>query len=161
MKVGHLAFTYTIYNSGGPTTEVPAAMPWLREMLWPAIGVEGIIAQARRAREAGAEFVVVSIHWGAEYQTMPTAEQREMARQLLAAPEIDLILGDHVHVVQPCEQIDGKYVMYGMGNFLSNQSPGQDASLRPTTRTARSTRSPCRRRARRVPHDLLRADADP
>jgi poly-gamma-glutamate capsule biosynthesis protein CapA/YwtB (metallophosphatase superfamily) len=131
VKVGHLAFTYTIFNSGGPTTTVPDEMPWLREMLWPAIGVEGILAQARRAREQGAEFVVVSMHWGAEYQTAATPQQRDLARQLLSSPDVDLILGDHVHVVQPCEQIDGKYVMYGMGNFLSNQSPSQDASLRP------------------------------
>jgi poly-gamma-glutamate capsule biosynthesis protein CapA/YwtB (metallophosphatase superfamily) len=131
VKVGHLAFSYTIFNSGGPTTTVPDQMPWLRDMLWPAIGVEGILAQARRAKEHGAEFVVVSIHWGAEYQTMATPQQRELAGQLLASPDIDLILGDHVHVVQPCEQIQGKYVIYGMGNFLSNQSPDQDSSLRP------------------------------
>jgi poly-gamma-glutamate capsule biosynthesis protein CapA/YwtB (metallophosphatase superfamily) len=131
VKVGHLAFSYTIYNAGSPTTDVPAEMPWLREMLWPAIGAEGIEAQARRAKEHGAEFVVVSMHWGAEYQTAPTAQQRDLARQLLASPDIDLILGDHVHVVQPCEKIDGKYVIYGMGNFLSNQSPTQDSSLKP------------------------------
>jgi poly-gamma-glutamate synthesis protein (capsule biosynthesis protein) len=49
----------------------------------------------------------------------------------LASPDVDLILGDHVHVVQPCEKINGKYVIYGMGNFLSNQSPSQDKSLAP------------------------------
>mgnify|MGYP000523493585 CR=1 FL=1 len=43
--------------------------------------------------------------------------------------DIDLILGDHVHVVQPMERYKGKYVIYGMGNFLSNQSPSQDATL--------------------------------
>jgi poly-gamma-glutamate capsule biosynthesis protein CapA/YwtB (metallophosphatase superfamily) len=133
VKLAHLAFTYTIHNSGGPTTTVPPEMPWLREMLWPAIGVEGVLAQARRARELGAEFVVLSMHWGAEYQTVPTAQQRELAQQLLASPDVDLILGDHVHVVQPCEQIGGKFVLYGMGNFLSNQSPAQDASLRVET----------------------------
>jgi poly-gamma-glutamate synthesis protein (capsule biosynthesis protein) len=130
VKVGHLAFSYTIHNSGTPTTQVPTDAPWLREMLWPAIGAEGILARAHRLRERGAEFVVVSIHWGDEYVTRPTAQQRELARQLLASPDVDLILGDHVHVVQPCEQINGKYVVYGMGNFLSNQSPSQDTSLK-------------------------------
>jgi poly-gamma-glutamate capsule biosynthesis protein CapA/YwtB (metallophosphatase superfamily) len=130
VKVGHLAFSYTLYNSGTPTTQVPADAPWLREMLWPAIGAEGILAQAHRLRERGAEFVVVSIHWGDEYVARPNAQQRELARQLLGSPDVDLILGDHVHVVQPCEQINGKYVVYGMGNFLSNQSPNQDTSLK-------------------------------
>jgi poly-gamma-glutamate capsule biosynthesis protein CapA/YwtB (metallophosphatase superfamily) len=131
VRLGHLAFTYTIGNSGVPTTNVPAEAPWLRAMLWPAIGVEGILAQAHRIRERGAEFVVVSIHWGDQYNHRPNAQQRDMARQLLASPDVDLILGDHVHVVQPCEQINGKYVLYGMGNFLSNQSPSQDSSLQP------------------------------
>jgi poly-gamma-glutamate capsule biosynthesis protein CapA/YwtB (metallophosphatase superfamily) len=131
VKLGHLAFSYTIYNDGNPSTQVPSDTPWLREMLWPAIGPEGILSQARRIRERGAEFVAVSMHWGDQYVSQPTAQQRDLARQLLASPDIDVILGDHVHVVQPCEQINGKYVLYGMGNFLSNQSPAQDASLRP------------------------------
>jgi hypothetical protein len=35
----------------------------------------------------------------------------------------DAILGHHVHVVQPIEQVGGKWVAYGMGNSLSNQTP--------------------------------------
>jgi len=52
-----------------------------------------------------------------------------LAKDLLASPDVDLILGDHVHVVQPCEKINGKYVMYGMGNFLSNQARSQAPGL--------------------------------
>jgi len=52
-----------------------------------------------------------------------------LAKDLLASPDVDLILGDHVHVVQPCEKINGKYVMYGMGNFLSNQARSQGPGL--------------------------------
>jgi hypothetical protein len=131
VKVGHLAYSYTIDNSGGPTTHVPADAPWLQAMLWPAVGVEGILAQARALKQQGAEFVVMSVHWGDQYVHQPNGTQRQMAQELLASPDIDLILGDHVHVVQPCEKINGKYVIYGMGNFLSNQSPSQDKSLAP------------------------------
>jgi poly-gamma-glutamate synthesis protein (capsule biosynthesis protein) len=63
----------------------------------------------------------------------PTDQQRQLAGDLLSSPDIDLILGDHVHVVQPCEKIGEKYVTYGMGNFLSNQSPSQDRTLLPAT----------------------------
>jgi poly-gamma-glutamate synthesis protein (capsule biosynthesis protein) len=129
VKVGHLAFSYTILNAGGPNDTVPPEAPWLEAVLWPRIGAEGMLAQARALRARGAEFVVVSVHWGSQYIHAPTAQQREIAHQLLSSPEIDLVLGDHVHVVQPCERIAGKYVAYGMGNFLSNQSPTQDASL--------------------------------
>ena len=69
------------------------------------------------------------MHWGSQYVHEPTKDQREYARALLESAAVDLIIGDHVHVVQPCQKINGKYVAYGMGNFLSNQSPTQDASL--------------------------------
>lgn len=129
VKIGHLAFSYTIYNEARPNTKVPPEAPWLRSMLWPALGTQGILDQAQKLKARGAEFVVVSMHWGDQYVRQPTAEQRDLARELLASPDVDLILGDHVHVVQPCERIGKKYVIYGMGNFLSNQSPSQERSL--------------------------------
>lgn len=130
VKVGWLAYSYTIYNNAGPNTQVPPEAPWLRSMLWPAKGADGIRADARVLRDRGAEFVVVSIHWGDQYIHEPNAQQRQLARDLLTSDEIDLIIGDHVHVVQPCEKIGEKYVHYGMGNFLSNQSPTQDRTLK-------------------------------
>lgn len=132
-KVAHLAFTYTYPNNWGPDTTVPEEAPWLREWLWPAIGSQGILEQAQRARAQGADFVIVSIHWGVEYQTQPTDEQVRIAHELLHSDAVDLILGDHVHVIQPCEKINGKHVIYGLGNSLSNQSPATDDSLLPQT----------------------------
>jgi poly-gamma-glutamate capsule biosynthesis protein CapA/YwtB (metallophosphatase superfamily) len=121
--VAQLAYSYTAYNSGVPNTDVPGEAPWLRQYLWPAVGAEGILADAEAAREDGADFVVVSLHWGNEYWTEPTEQQRELAADLLESDAVDLIVGTHVHVIQPCEKINGKYVLYGLGNFLSNQSP--------------------------------------
>ncbi len=129
VQVGHLAFTYTIFNEAGPSTKVPDEAPWLKSMSWPAIGKEGILAQAKKLKERGAQFVVVSMHWGDQYLHEPNAQQRQLAKDLLSSPDVDLILGDHVHVVQPCEKIGDKYVTYGLGNFLSNQSPNQDSTL--------------------------------
>ena len=129
VRVGHLAYSYSIVNTAGPSTTVPEQAPWLREMLWPALGAKGVLAQARRLRERGAEFVVVSIHWGSEYQQRPDARQRRLARALLSSPDVDLVVGHHPHVVQPCQQINGKYVAYSLGNFLSNQSPTQSRDL--------------------------------
>jgi poly-gamma-glutamate synthesis protein (capsule biosynthesis protein) len=127
VHVAQLAYTYTIYNSGQPTTDVPAEAPWLADHLWPVVGAKRILEDAQRARKDGAEFVVVSMHWGNEYWTDPTDQQREMAAELLESDSVDLILGTHVHVIQPCEKINGKYVIYGLGNFLSNQSPDTTA----------------------------------
>jgi poly-gamma-glutamate synthesis protein (capsule biosynthesis protein) len=38
-------------------------------------------------------------------------------------------VGHHVHVIQPIDQVGEKYVLFGVGNFLSNQSPQADPSL--------------------------------
>jgi poly-gamma-glutamate capsule biosynthesis protein CapA/YwtB (metallophosphatase superfamily) len=113
-RVALLAFTYGL--NGGDT--LPAGQTWLVNLIAPP----RILADARAARRAGAQFVAVSLHWGQQYQVAPTAGQRALARTLLASPDIDLLIGSHVHVVQPVERIGDKYVLYGLGNFLSNQS---------------------------------------
>jgi len=121
-KIAHLSYTFG--TNGEP---VPRSAPWAVDL----ISVPRILADAHRARAAGAKFVVLSLHWGAEYQSTPTPEQMIQAKKLLASPDVDLILGDHVHVQQPVMRIGDKYVVFGMGNLLSNQSPR--AGLKPQT----------------------------
>jgi poly-gamma-glutamate synthesis protein (capsule biosynthesis protein) len=65
--------------------------------------------------------VVVALHWGDEYRHDPNAQQQDLAPRLVRSPDIDLLLGHHAHVVQPVEAIDGEWVVYGMGNLVSNQ----------------------------------------
>jgi poly-gamma-glutamate synthesis protein (capsule biosynthesis protein) len=113
VRIALLAYTYGL-NGFTP----PAHKRWLVNLT----DMQRIRDSAAAARRAGAQFVVISMHWGNEYQVSPTPEQRNLARALLASPDIDLILGAHAHVVQPIEKIGSKYVVYGMGNFLSNQS---------------------------------------
>ena len=96
----------------------PAGKPWLANL----ISVPKILADARRAKAAGASVVIVSLHFGTEYQHAPNAQQLSVAHALLASPDVDLILGCHVHVVQPFQKINGKWVAYGMGNQIATQS---------------------------------------
>lgn len=125
VKVADLAYTYTLPNTFGQSDVVPSYAPWLKSYLWPAIGAAGIIADAKAAKAAGADIVVVNIHWGAEGVQRPTGDQVALAKQLMASPSVDAILGTHAHVVQPCTTINGKFVFYGLGNFISNQGPGK------------------------------------
>ena len=84
-----------------------------------------ILADAARARAAGAEVVVVALHWGQEYQHEPTAQQADLAPRLVRSPDIDLLLGHHAHVVQPFLEVDGEWVAYGLGNLVATHStPG-------------------------------------
>ncbi len=72
-----------------------------------------------------ADVNVVCLHFGVEYGLYPDEKtQKEIAEKLFAAG-IDIIIGDHSHTLQPFEIIDyqgeRKFIIYSMGNFLSNQ----------------------------------------
>ncbi len=87
-----------------------------------AQNVAQILAEARRARQDGARVVIVNIHWGDEDVEQPSAIQRDLARRLTASPDITAIVGQHVHIVQPIRRINGKLVVFGEGNLISNQT---------------------------------------
>jgi poly-gamma-glutamate capsule biosynthesis protein CapA/YwtB (metallophosphatase superfamily) len=111
VTVAHLSYTYGLNGLPNPES-------WAVNV----IDADAILADAAWATQRGAEFVVVSLQWGAEYQVAPTAAQRDLAERLTASPDVDLILGSHAHVVQPIDVVNGKVVVYGMGNHLSNQN---------------------------------------
>jgi poly-gamma-glutamate capsule biosynthesis protein CapA/YwtB (metallophosphatase superfamily) len=84
--------------------------------------VAPVLAAAARARAAGADVVVASLHCCVEYRRDPTVAQVAAVRALLASPDIDLVLGHHAHVVQPVELIEGEWAAYGLGNHLAEHS---------------------------------------
>ena len=63
------------------------------------------------------QFVIVTLHWGAEYQHYPMSLQRRQAKLLIEAGA-DAIIGHHPHVVQSFESIMGKPVFYSIGNLI-------------------------------------------
>jgi poly-gamma-glutamate synthesis protein (capsule biosynthesis protein) len=103
------------------TNGIPIAEPWSVQLL----DESDVRRQAAEARRAGAQIVLVALHWGAEYQNEPTVEQRTLARRLLRSPDIDLIYGHHAHVVQPFERVRRRWVAYGLGNMIAQQSATQ------------------------------------
>nr|WP_273388422.1 CapA family protein [Cohnella zeiphila] len=122
IKLGFLAYTYG--TNGIP---IPKDHPYAVNL----IDLSKITDDIKRLREAGADAVAVSLHFGIEYQRMPNDDQKDIARSVVAAGA-DLVLGSHPHVVQPYETIevpdptspDGirrGFVIYSMGNFVSNQ----------------------------------------
>ena len=85
-------------------------------------GARRILAEARRARRAGAAAVIVNLHWGTEYQHAPDAFQRSLARRLARSRAITAVVGQHVHVVQPIRRVGRLWVVFGEGNLLSSQT---------------------------------------
>lgn len=98
----------------------PAGKEWLVDQIDPAL----ILADAHAARAAGAELVIVSLHWGNEYAHEVVATQQLVADALAAdVGAVDLVVGHHAHVVQPISKVGSMWVVWGMGNLLSNNSP--------------------------------------
>ncbi len=121
IKLAFLAYTYG--TNGIP---IPSGKPYLVNLLEP----EQMEADAARAREAGADLVIVFLHFGAEYVNAPSREQRDLAEQLIGAG-VDIVLGSHPHVLLPLEKTtvtlpDGTeregWVIYSLGNFISGQN---------------------------------------
>ncbi|MGH2743983.1 MAG: CapA family protein [Thermoleophilaceae bacterium] len=81
-----------------------------------------ILADARRARRRGADTAIVNLHWGDEYSHAISPSQAALARRLTRSPAIGAIVGQHVHVVQPIRRVNGKPVVFGEGNLVSNQT---------------------------------------
>jgi poly-gamma-glutamate synthesis protein (capsule biosynthesis protein) len=66
-------------------------------------------------------FVIVNIHWGTEYSLSAIPAQTEVAHKLIDAG-VDLIIGNHPHVVEPVEVYKGKHIFYSLGNFIFDQT---------------------------------------
>jgi poly-gamma-glutamate capsule biosynthesis protein CapA/YwtB (metallophosphatase superfamily) len=79
-----------------------------------------------KARQASPDYVVVTIHWGLEYERFANAQQKKLASFMLSHGA-DVIIGSHPHVVQPVELIYSadstvnQLVVYSLGNYVSNQ----------------------------------------
>jgi poly-gamma-glutamate synthesis protein (capsule biosynthesis protein) len=116
VKVGIVSGTYGLNGFTLPSDE-----KWAVSFLT----ADNILAQAKAARRAGADIVVVDMHDGNEYQVQPTTEQVALAKTLTASDDVDLVIGEHVHVIQPVTKMNGKWVVYGMGNLIAQQPTTQ------------------------------------
>ena len=131
VRVAHLSYTY-----GFNGFTVPSDSPWASNLL----DKETILNEARAARVQGAEFIILSVHWGNEYDQTPNSQQSSLGPELLASADIDLVVSHHAHVMQPIEYIDGEWLVYGLGNLLANykQTVRRDELLVQATVTEQS-----------------------
>jgi poly-gamma-glutamate capsule biosynthesis protein CapA/YwtB (metallophosphatase superfamily) len=107
----------------------------------PGIAVltdESLRAAIAAARQVS-DVVIAMPHWGPEDAASPNYIQRGLAQAAVQAGA-DLVVGNHTHVVQALQVIDGVPVFYGLGNFVFDQGlpdHKQGAILRVTFRGAR------------------------
>ncbi|MCX4766837.1 CapA family protein [Streptomyces sp. NBC_01275] len=117
-KVAHLAYTY---DTNGYL--LPQGAPWTVNL----VDENRILADAKAARKAGADVVVVSVHGGAGWQDAPDERRLALARTLTASrtdgrPDVDLVLGAGAHVPQAYEKVNGVWVVYGLGDQIAGET---------------------------------------
>ena len=116
ITVGFLSYTYG--TNGIP---VPSDKPFLTSL----IDTE-IMGKEIDALRPLCDFLVVSMHWGKEYQTDYDKKQEDLVT-FLAEHRVDLVIGHHPHVIQPIQYIvrpDGGNMLcfYSLGNLISAQT---------------------------------------
>lgn len=72
-----------------------------------------------------ADYVIVSMHDGYEYQFTPNQHQKDFAHAAIDAGAT-LIIGHHPHVVQTMEEYNGGFILYSLGNFVFDQMWSQE-----------------------------------
>lgn len=111
IKFSFLAYTY---GTNGIEAPSPFSVAYFDEAQ-----IKKDVAAAKKISDV----VIVSAHWGDENVSAPTAFQKKYA-QLFADLQVDVVIGEHPHVIQPVEWVKGSegnktLVVYSLGNFLS------------------------------------------
>lgn len=117
-QLAHLSYSWS-------TNGIKPKHSWLVNS---PISTKTILKDARKAKRYGADLVIVSIHAGTEYVVTPNNQQKSIAREIIKSPNVDAMVGHHAHVVQDAELINGKPVIYSLGNFWSGQGEWSDQS---------------------------------
>lgn len=115
IKIALIAYTWSLNG-----IEYPQGKKWCVQT-----DFDDVLSKVQRARSL-ADVVLVSAHWGEEYQNQADEQQKIQAKKLAEAGA-DIIIGNHPHVIQNLEWIsdtDGRKTIcaYAMGNFLSSQT---------------------------------------
>lgn len=105
--------------------------------VYTAIDSRRIVSMIKKLR-AQSDFVIVSPHWGVEYQPQANRFQKKLAHAMIDAGA-DAVIGHHPHVIQNHEIYKGKPVYYSLGNFIFDQyfSENTQAGLAVSLRLSR------------------------
>lgn len=116
-----IKFSFLAYTYGTNGIPVPKGKDYLVNLIGDGSQIKRDIAEARKISDV----VVVSLHFGNEYQRQPSEEQKNLVKEV-AEYGADIIMGHHPHVLQPATWItrsngEKVFVAYSLGNFISGQ----------------------------------------
>jgi len=110
-KVGFLAFTDVGPKWFGVKSDNPGIL----------LADVGLVKKLTARAKTDADYVVVSFHFGNEYQTTASSRQEELAKSAIDAGA-NIVVGHHPHVVQKIELYNGGIIAYSLGNFIFDQN---------------------------------------
>lgn len=114
MKIAMLNYTY---GTNGLSVKAPLIINYIDSAV--------IRKDVARAKELKADLIVCNMHWGIEYKPLPNDYQKKY-EQFCYDLGVDMVIGNHPHVVQPIEkkEVNGKdkLTVWSLGNFVSNMS---------------------------------------
>lgn len=116
----NITYTLLSYTYGTNGIKVPQG----KEYLVNLYSDEKAKVDIEKVRDK-VDLLIVSMHWGTEYKTEPTEEQKREA-EYLSSLGVDIIIGTHPHVIEPVTYINNTLVIYSLGNFISAQSTNND-----------------------------------
>ena len=99
---------------------LPDGIVYIESEAGPAYAsTEEIVREIEKIRDK-VDFVIVSFHWGIEFNRYPRIDHVEKAHRIIDAGA-DLILGHHPHVLQSVEIYKERPIIYSLGNFVFDQ----------------------------------------
>lgn len=113
-------FTFSLLNYTYGTNGIPVTKPNVINLI-DTVRMKKDFAIARTQQ---ADAIIVFLHWGAEYQSLPNKEQKRLAAMCFREGAT-LVIGAHPHVLQPMEwnKEKNRLIAYSLGNFVSGQRP--------------------------------------
>lgn len=107
--VAYLAFSHVVPVGFLATDDRPGVASGKRDV--------GLVKKAVRKAKRSHDYVIVSFHWGIEYEDDANADQVKKARQAIDAGA-DMVLAHHPHVIQGIEFYKGRLIAYSLGDFV-------------------------------------------
>lgn len=107
---------------------------------WTGLSESNIVSGIEKLKQAGADLIIMSAHWGTEGSYTVTASQQSFAHIAIDAGA-DIVFGTHPHVLQRTEAYNGGYIFYSLGNwsFGGNTAPrDRDTAIAQVTVTQKA-----------------------
>ncbi|MTI81283.1 MAG: CapA family protein [Firmicutes bacterium] len=111
VKIGILNYTYS-------TNGIP--IPEGKDYAIDIIDLDSMKKDINYLQNQQTDLIIAYLHFGTEYQRQPNQFQKDLVSNLFNMG-VDVIFGDHPHVLQPLDMQQNNFVIYSLGNFISNQ----------------------------------------